>query len=181
MLKTILVVLGLLAGAALTVVWLGSRLPVTHRARSMLRLAATPEAVYARISDVAGAARWRSDVKAVALLPVENGEAGFRLTDGNGTITYRIERAEPPHRFVTRIADTDLGFGGRWTITIEPDGGGSRIEVVEDGVVSSPLFRFFSRYVYGHHRTQEVYLSALAASFGEHAHSQRLIETDAPV
>ncbi|ANB16150.1 SRPBCC family protein [Dokdonella koreensis] len=176
MLKIVLSTIGLLAAAAVAVVWLGSRLPSAHRARTALRLAAAPEAVYARISDVAQAGTWRKDVKAVELLPVADGEAGFRLTDGNGTITYRIERAEPPHRFVTRIADTDLGFGGRWTIEVLPDGSGSRVAITEDGEVSSPVFRFFSRHVFGHYRTQEAYLAALAASFGETARSERLPE-----
>ena len=177
-LALIAIAIGLLMLAALAVFWIGSRLPAAHRARSQLLLAATPEAVYARVSDVARFGRWRTDVTAVEPLPPENGEAGFRLTDRNGTIRYRIERAEPPSSFVTRIADTDLGFGGRWTITIEPDGSGSRVRVTEDGEVTSPLFRFFSRYVFGHYRTQEAYLRALAASFGETTRSERLPEPE---
>jgi uncharacterized protein YndB with AHSA1/START domain len=175
-LKLALIVFVSLLLTALVALWLGSRLPIAHRARSQVRLAAAPAAVYARVSDAAQFGRWRADVKKVELLPTENGEAGFRLTDGNGTITYRIERAESPSLFVTRIADTDLGFGGRWTITIEPDGTGSRVRISEDGTVSSPLFRFFSYYVFGHYRTQETYLAALAASFGETARSERLPE-----
>jgi hypothetical protein len=112
-------------------------------------------------------------VTSVELLQGSSGEPEFRIVDGNGAIRYRIEEATRGQRFVTRIMDTDLGFGGTWTITLEPTVSGTRVRITEDGEVSSPLFRFFSRYVFGHHRTQAAYLTALAASFGDAAVVQR--------
>jgi hypothetical protein len=161
-----LIALALLAAA----IWLiGSRLPMRHRAISFIDLQAAPETVYDRVSDVARAGEWRKDVSSVEMLRGPRGEPEFRLVDGNGAIRYRIEEATRPQRFVTRIMDTDLGFGGTWTITLEPTAAGTRVRIAEDVEVSSPLFRFFSRFVFGHYRTQQAYLSALAASFGEAA------------
>ena len=173
-LKIIISLVAVVALLAATIFVIGKNLPLRHRAGTWIDLRAAPEAVYDRIVAVDHAREWRSEVKSVDLLPEENGEAGFRIVDGNGAITYRIEQADRPRRFVTRIADTDLGFGGRWAIDIEPRAAGSRVRIVEEGEVTSPVFRFFSRYVFGHYRTQESYLRGLAASFGEAATIERM-------
>jgi len=158
------------------VLLIGSRLPVRHRARVELRINAAPQTVYALISDVARAPDWREDVKSIELLADENGVPRFRETGANGVVTYRIETAEAPRRFVTRIADIDLGYGGSWTYDVMPDGAGSVLVITEDGEVHSALFRFMARFVFGHYRSIENYLGALAAALGESARPRRLTD-----
>jgi hypothetical protein len=41
------------------------------------------------------------------------------------------------------------------------------LTIVERGKVRNPIFRFLSRFVFGHTATIESYLSSLAKSFGE--------------
>lgn len=155
-----------LALLVLVVVLVGSRLPERHRARMTARIDTTPETVYALITDIEHAPEWRNDVTSVERLPAEDGMPRFRENGKHGKITYRIEAAEAPHRFVTRIADTDLGYGGSWTWDIRSDGSGSLVTITEDGEVGSPLFRFLSRYVFGHYASLESTLRALGARFG---------------
>lgn len=172
--KTLLLIVAGLAAFGVLVVLIGSRLPVRHRARAELRVDVTPDAIYSRISDVASAPTWRKDVKSTELLAAENGIPRFRETGAHGAITYRVEVTQPPHRFVTRIADTDLGYGGSWTWEIQSERGGSVVTLTEDGEVTSPLFRFMSRYVFGHYGSIETYLRSLAAAFGATAQPRRL-------
>lgn len=170
------ILLGLVAALAVVLacaLLLGARLPAKHRVRMQARIGAAPDAVYALITDVGGAATWRKDVKSVELLGNDGDAAGFRENGKHGAITYRIEVAERPHRFITRIADTDLGYGGRWTWDIRPDGEGSLVTITEDGEVTSPLFRLLSRYVFGHYASIDSYLQALAGKLGGSA-PQRL-------
>ena len=47
------------------------------------------------------------------------------------------------------------------------ENGGTRVTIREDGEVSNVLFRFMSRYVFGHTATMDSYLTALAKRFGE--------------
>lgn len=157
------VVLAAFVAGALVV---GSRLPARHRARMQTHVNATPSTVYALISNVAGAPDWRKDVTSVELLDAVDGASAFRENGKHGAVTYRIEAAEAPHRFVTRIADTDLGYGGSWTWDIRPEGSGSLVTITEDGEVSSPLFRLLSRYVFGHYTSIDSYLQALAGHLG---------------
>ena len=86
---------------------------------------------------------------------------------GRSAMTFETVEARAPRKLVRRIADEGLPFGGTWTITVESDDAGSLVCVVEHGHVKHPLFRVVSRFVLGHTRTIDAYLSALAMSFGE--------------
>ena len=48
-----------------------------------------------------------------------------------------------------------------------PENGGARVTITEDGEVSNAIFRFMSRYVFGHTATLDAYLISLARRFGE--------------
>jgi hypothetical protein len=81
-----------------------------------------------------------------------------------------VDRSEPQQVLVTRIADETLPFGGTWTWQLEAmPGGGTRVTTTEDGFVKPALFRFLSRFVFGHHTTLRTVQLALAAKFGDDA------------
>jgi hypothetical protein len=87
---------------------------------------------------------------------------------GSDTIDYAVDEDVPGQKLVTRILNTDLGYGGKWTYEFIPEGGGgTRVKITEDGEVSNVLFRFMSRYVFGHTATIDTYLTSLAKRFGE--------------
>ena len=139
---------------------IGALLPQGHRATRSVLLPADPPAVYALISNADRYPEWRKDVKAVVALAPNR----YREEGGFGPITYRVEVDEPPRRRVTRIDDPELPFGGTWTFELAPEVGGARLTITEDGVVKSPLFRFFSRFVFGHTKTIDTYLEEATAA-----------------
>jgi hypothetical protein len=73
---------------------------------------------------------------------------------------------------ITRIRDTDLGYSGQWTYTFAAENSGTRVTIRENGEVSNVIFRFLSRYVFGHTATMDSYLTSLAKHFGEDAQIQ---------
>lgn len=160
----IIVGLALLAGVVALV---GSRLPPEHVASRSLFLRRSPQDVYAVVRDFGSAPRWRSDVKQVDVETQPNGPVYFREVGSNDTVNYELVEDIPGTRMVTRIRDTDLGYSGQWTYTFAPENGGTRLTIREDGVVSNVIFRFMSRYVFGHTATIDSYLAALAKHFGE--------------
>ena len=121
----------------------------------------TAAETYAIARDVANAPTWRPEVQRVELLAAVDGRPRFREHARHGVVTYEVIEETPPARFVTRIVDTDLGYSGSWTYTFAPDGAGTRVTIREDGEVSNVLFRFLSRFVFGHASTIEAYLAAL--------------------
>jgi hypothetical protein len=68
-----------------------------------------------------------------------------------------------PKRLVGRITDTSLPFRGSWTYVLQSEGTGTRLSITENGEVYNPIFRFMSRFVFGHTATMERYLVDLAA------------------
>lgn len=159
--KVAFMVLGVLAAVVLVAVAIGYALPVKHTATREKVLSADTAAVFAAISTPADFPRWRRGVKSVEMLPAVDGKPSFRETGSDGSITYVIDEAVPGRRLVSRIADRNLPFGGSWTFEIGPAANGSILHVTENGEVYNPVFRFVSRFIFGHHRTIDQYLEDL--------------------
>ncbi len=163
--KWVILVVGLIALAAVIMSAVGATLPVKHRASRKARFRQPPQAIYAVVS---GAPDWRPDVKASGALPDANGRKRWWEQDAHGKkIGYELTEDSPSRR-VTRIVGDNLPFGGTWTIEIAPASPtGSEVRVTEDGEIYNVIFRFLSRFVFGHAGSIEAYLRNLGAKFGE--------------
>lgn len=145
---------------------IGWMLPVGHEASRSARFDRPPQLVYDVVADVAGYANWFDRVTRVEMLESPDGRIRFREYTSTGPIVMAVEAAEPPSRFVTRIADPDQPFGGTWTFEITPEGSGSRLAITERGEVYNPLFRFMARFVFGYTATMDAYLQSLQRRLG---------------
>jgi len=152
---------GALVALMLIVVAVGYMLPQGHHVWRERTFAAPPDRIFALISSPAEFPTWRSGVRQVEVLPAEAGKERFREVSGDGTILYEVEERVPGQRLVLRIADPKLPFGGRWTYELTPAASGTSLRITEDGEVYNPLFRFLSRFVFGHHGTIDRYLADL--------------------
>ena len=148
-----------LFAVAAIVTAVGYMLPVAHVATHDAVVPAPPDAVFARISDPARYRQWRTDLEAIELLGTD--PLRWRERSGGDTITYEAIERSAPTRFVTRIADPDLPFGGTWTWELRPDGTGTRVAITERGEVYNPVFRFMSRFVFSRTATMETVLRQL--------------------
>jgi len=168
----ILYVIAVLIGLVAIMALVGSRLPATHLAARAARFAHPPDDVWRALRDRDGQTSWRSDLKKLEPLPAESGGERFRETSQHGVITFAVDEVTPPAagrpgRMITRIADDQLPFGGRWIYVVAADGTGTRLTITEDGIVRNPVFRFLSRYVFGHTKTLETFLHDLGKHLGE--------------
>jgi len=171
--KTLIVIIAVAVGALLLlaaiVALIGSRLPKEHTASRSILLHQTPKQVYDVVRDFSNAPSWRSDLKSIEVQNQPDGKIHFRENSSHGTVNYEVAEDIPERRLVTRILDTDLGYSGRWTYFFTPENGGTRLQITEDGQVSNVIFRFMSRYVFGHTATIDGYLTSLAKRFAEDA------------
>jgi len=171
----IFIVVGVVAGLLVLagiIALIGSQLPKAHVASRSIVLHKPPQDIYAVVRDFDSAPKWRPDVKRMEVDAQPERPVYFREEGKNGTINYELVEDVPAQRMVTRIRDTDLGFGGQWTYLFTPENGGTRVTIREDGEVSNVIFRFMSRYVFGQTATMDSYLTALAKHFGEDAAPQ---------
>ena len=169
------IVVGVVAGIALLagiIALIGSQLPKQHSASRSLFLHQSPAQVYAVVRDFAAAPTWRSDVKGIDVFERPGQPVRFCEEGKHGKINFELAEDIPSQRMVTRILDTDLGYSGKWTYLFIAENGGTRVTITEDGEVSNLLFRFMSRYVFGHTATLDGYLNSLAKRFGESASPQ---------
>lgn len=165
--KLVLIVLGVIVSIVVLVVAIGWFLPQSHRASRRIALRQPLEAIWALISAPEGYKAWRPDLKEVEILPRVQGRKSWKEVSSNGTIPFVVEEESQPSRFVTRIADDKLPFGGRWRYELTANGAETVITITEEGEVYNPVYRFFSRFVFGHTATIDAYLKALGKQFGQ--------------
>lgn len=160
MLRIIIRIVVALALAAALVTTIGYALPRDHVA-SMTRLVdLPPDRVFGLITDVARYPEWRKDVDRVEV--ISTAPLRWREHADGDVIAFERVHSVPHASVVSRIADPDLPFGGTWTYELRPDGDGTRVTITERGEVYNPVFRFLSRFVFGHTATMERVLDALA-------------------
>ena len=165
----IIIILSLLAAlvlAVLLIALIGWRLPSQHSATRSIVVKKTPDRVYAVARDFASMPKWRTDVSEVKVTE-SNGRVNFREEGKHGTVNYELAEDVPGQRMVTRITDTDLGYAGKWTYVFAAEGANTRLTITEDGEVSNVIFRFLSRYAFGHTATIDAYLTSLGKQLGE--------------
>lgn len=149
------------------VLMIGAMLPRKHRAAREITLNRSPREIYSVVRDFGSAPSWRRNLLQVEWPEPVNGLVRFREISKEGNVTYEIMDDAPCEKLVTRIVDRDLGYSGSWTYEFFPAENGTRVRITEDGVVSNILFRFLSRFVFGHTSTLDSYLLALGGKFGE--------------
>jgi len=165
----IFVLVALLVVIILVVVAIGAFLPQQHVSTCAAQFHEAPDAIWQAITEYAKYPAWRKDVTRVEMLPPVNGKPSWREFDNHGgSIPYEVMVMVPPRALVVRIADPKLPFGGTWTYEISTmKDGGSLVRITEAGEIYNPIFRVAARYVLGYSRTQEEYLHALGAKFGQ--------------
>jgi uncharacterized protein YndB with AHSA1/START domain len=163
--KWLLVSVAVLVLVIAAVVVIGLLLPRDHVATTTAHINAPADSVWQALTDVRDYPRWRPGVRSVEVLSTD-GALRWREHTDDGAITFERSEEERPRRLVGRISDETLPFGGTWTYELEPETNGTRLTITERGYVTNPLFRFMSRFVFGHHRTQEDFQHALGRRFG---------------
>jgi uncharacterized membrane protein len=155
--KLVVAAVGGLLAVVLVVTAVGYLLPQDHLASREMILAAPASRVFDTITDVGRYPEWRTDLAKVEI--VSQTPLRWRELAGGDQVTFEVVESQPPERLQVRIADPDLPFGGTWTYELSPQASGTRLRITERGEVYNPVFRFMSRFVFGHTATIDAYLA----------------------
>jgi hypothetical protein len=162
-----LIVIAVIAALIAVIVVVGYSLPVNHRAQVTATIAAPPDQLYALITNVEAFPTWRTGVRSVEILPSPDGQRRWREVSKDGTIPFVVERQTPPAVLVTRIDSRSLPFGGTWTYELRSESPRlTRLEIVENGEIYNPIFRFVSRFFIGYEGTLRQYVSDVERKLG---------------
>lgn len=158
----------ILAGLPLLVMQLiGRRMPREHKASRTARVRGSAAAIFAAITQVEAFPQWRPSVKSVDALADLNGKRRYRETTSRGALTFEVTETVQDARLVTTIVDEGQPFGGRWTFDLHSQELDTDVTITEDGFVNPPIFRFLSRYAFGHTATIDTYLKNLEQRFAQ--------------
>jgi hypothetical protein len=157
----VIVVIASIVALVLIVAGVGSLLPVAHSATRERAFGVGVHELFAAVSTPADYPQWRRGLKSVDVLPPHEGKLSFREMGSDGPLTFVIDEIIPDRRIVSRIADTQLAFGGTWTYEFGATPQGSTLRITENGEVYNPVFRFLSRFVFGHEATMNQFLEDL--------------------
>ncbi|MFE1381124.1 SRPBCC family protein [Streptomyces sp. NPDC058740] len=114
-----------------------------YRFRSVWRLAAPPDAVYAVLERAEEYPRWWPQVREVVPLDEHTGTARFRsLLPYDLVVTAEARRRDPAARILEVRLSGDLDGWARWTLAEE--GTGTRALYEQEVEVRSPLMRAFA-------------------------------------
>jgi uncharacterized protein YndB with AHSA1/START domain len=161
MLKWPLVVVVGVAGLGAILALIGMALPKGHRASRTVVYRASPDRVFAAITDFARFPEWRSDVTSVEILGDDGRGLRFREEGRHGPVRYRVEERRPDAKLVTRIDDASLPFGGTWTFDVTPVPEGTALTITEDGEIYNPVFRVLSKVAFSPYATIDTYQADL--------------------
>ncbi len=169
MIRIVLIVVAVLL-VLVALVWIaGAFLPKEHTVTRSARIDASPEKVFALITDAPSYPSWRTGVTSVDMQTSTNGKMRWKEKGKDGEIEFELTEMISPTQVVVTIVSENLPFGGRWVFALEPDGTGTRLRVTEEGFVKPPPFRFLARFVFGYASTMEGYLRDVGKRFGQEA------------
>jgi uncharacterized protein YndB with AHSA1/START domain len=174
MIRVLVVVLAVLVAACGVVYYMGSRQPVAHTAAVRAHFHAPPETLFKIVLDVKRYPEWRPDVKSVSLLGTNDPNDAWQEVGKKGTLEYTFSEISPPERIVSTLKTTDAGFTGRWRFRFLADSTGTDVNIMEEGSVQNPFFRFAMRYVFGPYSSLETYMTALGKRAGETVKVERV-------
>ncbi|MEI8281111.1 MAG: SRPBCC family protein [Armatimonadota bacterium] len=158
----VLIIVGIFVVPILVAMIGGAMLPIAHVASVEKTLPAEPEKVWKLLTDLENQPKWRSEVKSIRVTSRE--PLSWVESSSFGEIPMKIDDEEANKRLVTRIDSTTLPFGGTWTYILSEAKGYTKLTITENGEVRQPIFRFLSKYVFGHTKTLNTYMSSLEAA-----------------
>jgi uncharacterized protein YndB with AHSA1/START domain len=142
----------------------GRTLPVDHTVSVTGTIPAPPEKVFARITDISAAPTWRHAVKAVTVLPPDNGRDHWIEDLGHGqTMTFLAVRTETPTRRDVLLDVPDAAYGGTWTYELSPGPtpNTTTLKITETGFIKPPIYRFMMAHIMGPTYNLKQYLKDL--------------------
>ena len=167
MLRVVIAIVVAIVAMVGVVAFIGSRLPVGHVASRSAVINAPNDVVFHTMTDFMTAPTWREGLQSV-VVTIDSASGYQRIIENakTGKTTMEVEQIVAPTRFVTRIVDEGLPYGGAWAHALEAQGNSTKVTITEHGEVYNPVFRFIAKYIMGHTATMDAYLTDLGRKFG---------------
>ncbi|XDD49904.1 SRPBCC family protein [Leptospira sp. WS92.C1] len=135
---------------------IGTTLPIEHTSSLERIFPVPPKTIDSLIRNFKDYPSWRPNLKRIEII---SSNSWKEIDSHNEVITYSFVQDRKEEWIESKIMDEDKPFGGSWTFELISVSGGTKLKITEHGKVFSPVFRFFSRFVFGHTATIREYLN----------------------
>lgn len=164
--KYIFIILGVIGAIVILVYLIGIVLPQSHSASVSGHFNVSNKILWEAITDVNSYSTWRSKVEKVEVLSEVTEPLRWReYYSNNDPLTFKVTDREDSSKYVVKIDEAGLPFGGTWTYQLHEMESGTRLVITEDGEIYNPFFRFVSKYIMGHDTMIKQFLSDLKKKF----------------
>jgi uncharacterized protein YndB with AHSA1/START domain len=133
-------------------------------------IAAPPEVLARSLAEPAEQERWRPGATTVTILDPVDGKPRIRVVAGETKIELERTLAEPTQVVWEVIPSQKHVFEGSWTWTLAPVGAGTRVTLIERGVIMSPFARAAAESLFGLDRWSRASLKRLG-----HVHQAEVV------
>ena len=157
--KWVFIILISIAALVALIYLAGSLMEVSHTATVERLIPLEKDRVWSIVTNFKEYPSWRSDVKSVT---AKDESHWTEVNAYDDQVDYQLTVLDSTGTVETRIMNKDLPYGGYWTIQLEQAEGGTLVTITEHGEVFNPLFRFMSKYIFGHDTTIKQYLDNLS-------------------
>lgn len=167
--KLVFLLLLLLPLAAFGVYGYGTNLPESYELTRSATYDQPIGALWQAITDYEKLPGWSKHVEKAERREEQEGFPVWRLylSDGHYMDVQAVKEEEPSF-YVSRIAETDLPYGGSWTFALLKKGETTtEITLKEEGLIVSPFWRLVREFALGEGAAAESYLRELGEKFGE--------------
>ncbi len=158
--KWIIIIVVLLILFVSIIYLMGYLMPVKHQSFVESHLPIAPEKLWKILTTPDEYKNWRRGIKELKLIDANHWS---ELNSHGDTINYRADWVELNKKLLTIITNNNLPYGGQWEFQIQNTNAGCNLRITENGEVYNPIFRFMSKYVFGHDATLKAYMADLQA------------------
>lgn len=155
--------------AAFGIYGYGKNLPESYEVTRSALYDQPIASVWQAITDYEKIPGWSEHIEKVERREDQEGLPVWRFFgEGDHYMDIEVVKAEEPALFVSRIAETDMPFGGTWTFLLVKKGESTtEVTLKEEGIVASPFWRLVSKFILGESAMVDSYLGELGRKFGE--------------
>lgn len=158
--KWIIIIVVLLVLIVGIVYLMGSLMPVKHQSFVESQVPTKPEKLWKILTTQNEYKNWRKGIKELIVIDDNHWS---ELNAHGDMINYRSDWVELNKKLLTVITNDNLPYGGHWEFQIQSINEGCHLRITENGEVYNPIFRFMSKYVFGHEATLKAYMTDLQA------------------
>lgn len=147
----------------------GKNLPEAYEVTRRALYDQSTTALWQAVTDYEKFPGWTESITRVERREDQEGLPVWRFYNQDGHyMDVAVIKEEAPELLAVRVVETDLPYGGSWTLIFtRKDDDTTELTVKEEGVIDHPFWRLAMKFVFAPEAMADQFLASLGRKFGE--------------